>query len=396
MLRITPALQHYAWGDLDSIPAMLGVRPSGEPVAEAWWGAHPAAPALVLGNDGPGMTLDAAIDADPVAALGGAAAAEHDGRLPYLLKVLAIAKPLSIQVHPSLAQARAGFAREDAEGIPLDSPDRVYRDRNHKPEMIVAITPMRILAGFRPVAELREDLDVVSDACISAAALADLGRVVAAADNAIEIADLAVYLRTAFTRMDDAAGVTDAVVAAAEAPGASDSLVAAAGVAEHFRGDGGVLVALAMNAVLLEPGEACFTGDGTVHSYQSGVGLEVMANSDNVVRAGLTPKHVDVDELLAIAHTAPAPAHRIPAERDGVFARYPAPSRAFGLATVSNGEAGFGAGPRIVLAYEGRASVRVEAGQVAELRQGQAVFVPHSDGDVVVDAEGSAAVVSVP
>jgi mannose-6-phosphate isomerase len=158
MYTVRPALLPYVWGTSDDIPDLLGLEPTGAPVAEAWWGDHPLAPATCV-MDGVEVGLDQVVATDPVSALGPDLAEAYEGRLPYLLKILAIGSPLSIQVHPSVSEAHAGFAREDAAGIPVESPERTYRDRNHKPEMLVALTPMVVLAGFRPAGEIRRDLE---------------------------------------------------------------------------------------------------------------------------------------------------------------------------------------------------------------------------------------------
>src|SRR5689334_20620812 len=158
MNRLTNTVRPYAWGSTTAIPDLLGTPPTGEPQAELWMGAHPGAPSRVDRGAGP-VALDAVIEADPAAELGEATVKRFGPRLPFLLKVLAAATPLSVQVHPDLAQAKAGFADEEARGVPLDAPHRTYKDPNHKPEMMVALTPFEGLCGFRRPAEAADLVD---------------------------------------------------------------------------------------------------------------------------------------------------------------------------------------------------------------------------------------------
>ncbi len=387
MYSVRPALQRYAWGTPGDIPELLGLAPTGGPVAEAWWGVHPVAPAQCM-VDGVEVGLDRLIAADPDSALGPDLAREYEGRLPFLLKVLAIGSPLSIQAHPSVRAAAAGFAREDAAGIPIDSPRRTYRDRNHKPELLVALTPMVVLSGFRRASEIRRDIERLEHP--EAPGLAAL--LVAKDDEGEAIAS---FVRRCLEGAD-APGLVAAVVRSASEEGAHGSLLAAAAAAAYYPADGGVLVALAMNRLDLEPGEASFTPDGIVHSYQSGVGLEIMANSDNVVRAGLTPKHVDIDELLAVASTVPAPPVRPGATRVGGADAFPESAKEFALSLVRKGVGNFPAGPRIVLVIEGEATVSTERGGERMLARGEAVFAPFADGHLAVAARGLVAVAGCP
>ncbi len=245
----------YAWGSPTAIPELLGIPPDGGPVAELWF----------------------------------------DRQLPFLLKVLAADRALSIQVHPTLEQARAGFADEQARGIPPDAPDRNYRDANHKPELLCALTDFDALCGFRPVAHTLRLLDAL--------AVAELARVRAALAGPDG-------LRAAFTMVLDTPPAEQppligAVLAGCRrlaTVGGEWSLAAGASLAaaRDFPGDIGAVLALLLNAVRLVPGEAIFLAAGNVHAYLRGVGVEIMANSDNVLRCGLTPKHVDVAEVLRI------------------------------------------------------------------------------------------------
>jgi mannose-6-phosphate isomerase len=370
VLRIDAGVQRYDWGAPDGIPQLLGITPDGGPYAEAWWGAHPAAPSAVEGGD-----LAAVIASDPVSALG-EDAAQRWGKLPYLLKVLSIARPVSIQVHPTREQAHAINVAHVGAQSPL-------ADDEHKPEMVVALTPMRLQAGFRPVRHTAADLMVL-----------DHPLATVLADVIVQPDGIATYVTQALAA-DAGAGLLESLTAARDAGLGSDVLRAAADAADAHPGDTGALVALALNVVELAPGQACFTGAGVVHSYHSGLGLEIMAASDNVLRAGLTTKPVHVPLLLDIAHLAPSDP-LIPAPLgEGDDRTFYAPAEEFRLAVLADGHGTWASGPRIVVALDGTAHVTA-AGSTVTLSRGQAVFVPDSDGPVSVEADGMAAVASVP
>jgi mannose-6-phosphate isomerase len=365
----------YAWGSPSAIQTMLGREPDGRPLAELWFGAHAGAPAHVPVL---GATLDVVIAADPVAALGGDVVQRFGPRLPFLLKLLAADKPLSIQVHPTRAQAEAGFTDEEARGVPRDAPERSYRDPNHKPELLCALTEFEALCGFRPVAGTRQLLDALD--------LPELE----------PVRDLLVGpdgLRATFTyllSLTNPAPLSAAVVSRAgtlqgEWAGVGRAIVHAA---RHFPTDVGIVLALLLNHVRLRPGEAIFLGAGNVHAYLHGVGVEIMASSDNVLRCGLTPKPVDVDELLKITDfreladpcwpdsdgagfgadfAVPVPDFRLhSADLDA----YRKPGRELG--SCATGGAGK---PYLVLCASGRVRVDV-CGTAVNLTAARAAFVP--------------------
>ncbi|WP_217550990.1 mannose-6-phosphate isomerase, class I [Streptomyces sp. GbtcB6] len=279
-------IRPYAWGSTTAIPKLLGVEPSGEPQAEMWMGAHPGAPSRTARG-----TLVEVIDANPKAELGEAAVAKFGPRLPFLLKILAAGAPLSLQVHPNLEQAREGYEDEERRGIPIDAPHRNYKDANHKPELICALTEFDGLCGFsapEQAAELLDGLGVNSlkpyvdllRAHPEEAALREVLTAILSADRE-EMAHTVAEATAACTRLGgDYAPYAD--------------------LAHHFPGDPGVIAAMLLNYVRLQPGEALFLGAGIPHAYLNGLGVEIMANSDNVLRCGLTPKHVDVPELLHV------------------------------------------------------------------------------------------------
>ncbi|MER6733092.1 mannose-6-phosphate isomerase, class I [Streptomyces puniciscabiei] len=286
MDRLDNTIRPYAWGSPTAIPHLLGVEPTGEPQAEMWMGAHPGAPSRTARG-----TLVDVIDADPERELGKAAVAKFGPRLPFLLKILAAGAPLSLQVHPDLEQAKEGYADEERRNIPVDAPHRNYKDANHKPELICALTEFDGLCGFRDPVRAADLLD------------------------ALGVASLKPYVDLLHARPEDAAlrEVLTAILTAdpedmartvAEASAACARLggdhAPYADLAQHYPGDPGVIAAMLLNHVRLQPGEALFLGAGIPHAYLNGLGVEIMANSDNVLRCGLTPKHVDVPELLRV------------------------------------------------------------------------------------------------
>jgi mannose-6-phosphate isomerase len=291
MDRLANTVRPYAWGSTTAIAELLGVAPTGEPQAEMWMGAHPGAPSRVTRGGEAERALSDVIAAAPERELGDAAVAKFGPRLPFLLKLLAAASPLSLQVHPDLAQARDGYGAEESAGVPIDAPHRNYKDANHKPELICALTPFDGLCGFRAPAAAAELL------------------------AGLEVDSLKPYVDLLHARPEDAAlrEVLTAVLTAdpqemaacvAEAAAAAERLGGAyapyAEIARHYPGDPGVIAAMLLNHIRLQPGEALFLGAGVPHAYLDGLGVEIMANSDNVLRCGLTPKHVDVPELLRI------------------------------------------------------------------------------------------------
>ncbi|MFJ8083821.1 mannose-6-phosphate isomerase, class I [Streptomyces sp. NPDC096205] len=286
MDRLDNTVRPYAWGSTTAIPGLLGIEPTGEPQAELWMGAHPGAPSRTARG-----TLVEVIAADPERELGGATVAKFGPRLPFLFKILAAGAPLSLQVHPDLEQAREGYAEEERRGVPVDAPHRNYKDPNHKPELICALTEFDGLCGFRdPVrsAELLDGLGVDSlkpyvdllHAHPEDAALREMLTAVLSADPE-----------------DMAHTVAEASAACIRLGG---DYAPYAELAHHYPGDPGVIAAMLLNHVRLQPGEALYLGAGIPHAYLSGLGVEIMANSDNVLRCGLTPKHVDVPELLRV------------------------------------------------------------------------------------------------
>ncbi|HEY7009001.1 MAG TPA: mannose-6-phosphate isomerase, class I [Jatrophihabitantaceae bacterium] len=350
VFAIDGVIRWYEWGSRTEIQRMLGIEPDGRPAAELWFGAHEGDPSPARQS-----TLDRLIDAEPSRLLGAATVARFGPRLPFLIKVLAAETALSMQVHPTLDQARAGFAAGDPN----------YTDANHKPELLCALTPFEALCGFRPVA--------ATLALLGELAIPELGFVA----DALRGPD---GLRAAFTAVlthPCSAVLADALAARAR----PDGPLRATWLAAHdFPGDVGVALSVLLNPVRLEPGEAIYLGAGTVHAYLRGTGVEIMANSDNVLRCGLTPKRIDVPELLKITDFAELAEPRWPAD-DGDAFTPPVPD--FRLTSVRVDDYGSGQGgsfavglhgPHIVLCVAGEVEVW-HGGSSVRLRPGHAAFV---------------------
>ena len=369
-------VQNYAWGSTQSLPELLGRAPDGRPQAELWLGAHHRAPARVA-HEG---ELDALVRAQPEALLGARVAQRFDGQLPFLFKVLAAAKPLSIQAHPDLEQAREGYAREQAAGIPLDAPHRNYRDANHKPELIVALTPFHALKGFRAPEEILERTEP--------------------ARAALEQARAA--LRSAGLR-----GFLDALLSLQGEQRAA-AIRASAGVdpwvgrlAEHYPDDSGALAPLFLNRVELQPGEGLYLDARELHAYLEGTGLELMASSDNVLRGGCTPKHVDREELTRVLRFEPSPVQRLHAvKREEGLGVWETPAAEFELSLITPGAQGAWRAPRersadLLLCTRGTAQVEADGVRV-ELPRGRAALLPAAARDYTVRGEADVHRASVP
>ncbi len=397
MRPLQGVIRHYPWGSRSAIRELFGMAPGDDPCAELWLGAHPAAPGLADGEP-----LDALIAADPAAALGAEAAAEF-GSLPFLFKVLSAAEPLSLQAHPSAAQAEAGYEAEDAAGIAPDSPQRVFRDRSHKPELICALSEFRAFCGFRDPAATLDLLDA-----LGASGLDPLRSTLRRDPDASGLRKALAHLLSRDDLADTggtggSAGLVESVVRAcaematgdgpAEQRAACEAVVS---LGERYPDDPAVVAALLLNLVTLRPGEALFLAAGTLHCYLEGTVLEVMASSDNVVRGGLTSKHIDIDTLLAIADTEPlAPAVLRPEPADGI-ACYDAGVREFSLRRITLDDTSAAVeGPAVLLCTEGTAAVddratspsdgragRSEQGRMQALGKGQAAWLAAAEGPV--------------
>ncbi len=332
MERLLGVVQPYAWGSPTVIPEFLGVEPSGEPQAELWFGAHPLAPSMAAGEP-----LDKIVDRDPEAVVGAASVDAFGPRLPFLVKIIAADRPLSLQAHPTRQQAEAGYAREEAAGVPRDAPNRTYRDGWPKPEVLCALRQTEALCGFRDPTEtyaLFQRLGVprvlslvfpLSDASLPA------------------VERLAVVFGRLLRLSADQRPVVDEVLAVAAQLSGDGELGrfarTACEIGSFYPGDPGVLAALLMNRLTLQPNEALYLPAGNLHAYLSGGGVEIMANSDNVLRGGLTPKHIDVAELLRVVDFTPGFGGLIkPVEESAGVWHYPTPAPEFALWRLEAGE----------------------------------------------------------
>jgi mannose-6-phosphate isomerase len=423
---LRPVVRPYAWGSVDAIAELTGRPvPAPGPEAELWMGAHPGAPSGVdrdgVHRDGVDVggrrtTLDEVIAADPDRELGRGCVARFGPRLPFLLKVLSAARALSIQVHPSRAQAQAGFQAENERGLATDDPARNYTDDWPKPELLYALTPFEVLAGLRSPADAAQFLQALEvgqlnplaaqlEAASSPQVLADvLGTILswprsanaaqpsrpAQAPRPAQPANAAQPSRSAQApRAAQLALVGDVVAACARlaAGGGPYSAAAAAAVriASDHPGDLGVVASLLLRHAVLEPGQAVFLAAGGLHAYLKGTGIELLANSDNVVRAGLTGKHLDVPELLALLDPSvevPVLAPRTLADGIAWFDT-PAPEfRLYLVDLVGNTVTLPGEGPRVMLCTDGSAVLRSESGQRAEIGRGGSCFVSAADSTV--------------
>ena len=391
----------YAWGSRTALAELRGLpTPSPHPEAELWFGAHPAAPAPVDGGVD-GQTLLDVVDADPRGQLGEACADRYQGRLPFLVKILAAEEPLSLQAHPSLEQAKDGFARENARGIEIGAPHRNYRDDNHKPELVVAITDFEALAGFRDVTETVDLL------------------------RALQVPELDTYLgmlagqpdsqglRALFTTWITLPESALTTLIPAVLDGAIRYLSDGNGhfaaavrtlleIGESYPADSGVLAVLLLNRISLRPGEGLFLPAGNLHAYLGGTAVEVMANSDNVLRGGLTPKHVDVPELLRVLDFTPVAASDVTPTLRTLNAEliYQTPISEFRLSMVELDGTGIHKpssilfdvpGPQILLCTSGAIELR-GADTSLLVPQGHAVWLADCDPDVVVHAASARSV----
>ena len=296
--RLTGRLQPYAWGSTTFIPDLLGEQPTGEPQAELWLGAHGSA-SSTLGD----RSLDAVIAEDPAGIVGPASVRAFGEGLPFLLKVLAAAKPLSLQAHPSRAQAEQGFAREQQAGVATDAADRLYKDAWPKPEMLCALMDSEALCGFRDPVETHA-LFTRLGVCAATTLVAPLADATTPPEERLASV-FARLLRLEGTEREVVRQVAAAAATVVDDGGLGIFARTARELGEHYDDDPGVLAALLLNRITLRPHQAVFLTAGNLHAYLSGGGVEIMANSDNVIRGGLTAKRVDVDELLDILDFTP-------------------------------------------------------------------------------------------
>ncbi|MCW2695631.1 MAG: manA [Modestobacter sp.] len=370
MWQLTNSVRHYPWGSRTVIPELLGEpSPADRPYAELWMGAHADQPSRLAD----GTPLDAAITAAPDQMLGTAVIERFGPRLPFLMKVLAADRPLSLQAHPTPEQAAVGFAAEEAAGVPRDDPTRTFKDPFHKPEILLAITPVEALCGFRPVEE--------SLHCLAKLQLPELMPTIAAlARGGLRTAIPQLLALSTKRRESLVSAVAEraARFVAAHDPEFINTYRWAAQLAGTYPGDPGVVISLMCNHLKLAPGEAVFLPAGNLHAYLCGAGVEVMASSDNVLRGGLTSKHIDLAALIEVLDFSDGKVPVLHPVLGPGGLRYPVPVEDFDLTRVELGEdAGLltTAGPQLVLCAEGTAVLGSADGQL-ELPRGRSAFVP--------------------
>jgi mannose-6-phosphate isomerase len=369
MWSLMNTVRHYPWGSHTVIPELLGEpTPADRPYAELWMGAHPDAPSVLS----TGTPLDKAIEQEPDLLLGAEVRERFGPRLPFLMKVLAADRPLSLQAHPTTEQAQAGFAAEEAAGVPRDDPKRTFKDPFHKPELLLALTPVEALCGFRPVEE--------SLHCLAKLQVSELKPTIAAlARGGLRAAIPQLIALTPDVRsvLVEAVAAAASRFVAAHDPEFINTYRWAASLAETYPGDPGVVISLMCNHLKLAPGEAVFLPAGNLHAYLSGAGVEVMAGSDNVLRGGLTTKHVDLAALIEVLDFTDG---RVPVLHPVLGPgglRYPVPVEDFDLTRVQlDRQSGSlsTAGPQVLLCAEGAAVLSSVDGELT-LEKGASAFV---------------------
>jgi len=390
-------IQNYAWGSKSFIPQLTGESaPEDVPQAELWMGAHPKAPSLVW-HDGEWVPLPKLIREDPEGVLGKSAANRFSNKLPFLFKVLAAERPLSIQAHPNRDQARQGFARENSLEVPLNAPHRNYKDDNHKPEIICALTPFWALIGFREF----EDIIALTDR-LEASSFRD--RVMDSCGQANHES-----LRRLFTRLLTMDGdvqrrmVAEVLESCEKYAGADKAFEWTVKLNRAYARDMGVLSPLLMKIVRLEPGEAMYISSGQLHSYLEGAGIELMANSDNVLRGGLTPKNIDVPELLEILDFSANERCLLNPERGMNSEKlYRSPAEEFILSEISLNEGSVFVGPKersveMMICTQGEAKIiDMDRREDLSLNKGTAIIIPASAGPYRIEGNCTVYKATVP
>ncbi|EOL9070999.1 mannose-6-phosphate isomerase [Cronobacter turicensis] len=382
MQKLINSVQNYAWGSKTALTELYGVaNPEGLPMAELWMGAHPKSSSKIQDDQGQTRALREVIDADKTALLG-APVAERFGELPFLFKVLCADQPLSIQVHPNKQASEEGFARENAAGIPLDAAERNYKDPNHKPELVFALTPFLAMNAFREFSEIVSLLQPVAGAHTAIAHFL-------AEPNADRLRDLfAGLLNMQGEEKSRALAVLKATVASQQ----GEPWDTIRFIAQFYPDDSGLFSPLLLNVVKLNPGEAMFLFAETPHAYLQGVALEVMANSDNVLRAGLTPKYIDIPELVAnVKFVAKPAAHLLTQpEKDGATLEFPIPVEDFAFSLhdlQSQPQRLAQESAAILFCVEGEA-VLSKGDERLTLKPGESAFVAANESPVNVSGVG--------
>lgn len=411
MYRIIPAVMSYDWGSHGEVEKYFGIpNPPGKALAELWFGAHRKAPARIA--DEGEFSLRDLLVSHGEDILGKELYRRFGGEFPFLLKILSAGKGLSIQAHPSKVQAEEGFSREEEQGIDIDAPERNYRDDNHKPECIVAVSEFWALSGFRPPEEILTNLRRLEAAGCQAELISKLAAILEDATGENTLRDFYTALMNA-DREDVKTLLEQSQKAARHYISGTDRnnldqqdqriWYWVLELESQFPGDPGTLAPLYLNIIKLNPGEGLFMHAGILHAYLRGTGIELMANSDNVLRGGCTSKHVDVPELISVLNFTPFYPDTLTPDSHGWY-KSPVPEFRIARVRIHSGEGeaelrremDLGTAPAILLAEE--SPLRVEHGEeILTLSRGEAVFIPaerQSDGDITpiaVKAEGDSA-----
>ncbi|MDQ6522245.1 mannose-6-phosphate isomerase, class I [Nocardioides sp. LHD-245] len=376
MLTLDCPTQSYDWGSAEAIPGFQRRQPNGDPVAEVWVGTHPLGTAQFVDEQGERRPLT-----------------DTAGQLDFMLKVLAASRPLSIQAHPNAAQARAGFEAEEARGIPMDSPTRVFKDPYPKPEMVYALSTFDTLVGFRPTAEILRVLMPLGHPTAKA-----LTKQLRETPGFAGIVRLVERLLAAPPAADTVAEIVEQCRAAlAEGIDIKRAYATAVEIEAHHPGDVGVIVSLLLNRLTLQPGEAAYLGTGIIHAHLSGMCLEVMVSSDNVLRAGLTSKHVDPAGLVSCLEEGMSRVARVTPQLFGTSTDVFSPTREFALSVTQSSQADpAGAvlphrGPRLLVCTGGEVAVLNARDEMLHLRRGDAAYAGDSDGELRIIGTGEVA-----
>jgi len=387
--RLQNTIQEYAWGSQTLIPNLMGeVSPAEKPQAELWMGAHPKAPSLV-NYEGEWHPLDQLISIYPVEILGADVADRYANKLPYLFKILAASKPLSIQAHPNLEQAVEGFERENRLGVPLNAGQRNYRDDNHKPECICALSPYWALCGFRPIPEIQSFFSKIQ--------VPEIESSVKELSTGRDSNRLKLFFQKLITLSPAEQQSALRKIVKQAAPYASQHPVFEwiLKLHEAYGYDFGILSPLFLNLVCLQPGQALFLSSGELHAYLSGLGIELMANSDNVLRGGLTPKHVDVPELLTVLRFEEKKLEVLnPVATGACEASYKTRAEEFFLSVISPQQgkpyqSEMKRSVEIMICVDGNTRIVDQAGKnQVSLSKGQSVIVPSKALPYRIEGEG--------
>ncbi|OLQ93024.1 mannose-6-phosphate isomerase, class I [Vibrio panuliri] len=373
LFKLDNVIQNYVWGSKTAMGELFGItNPDNQPQAEIWMGAHPNGCSKVAGS---GELLSEVIAQDPKGVLG-EYTAERFGELPYLFKVLSAEKPLSVQVHPSKAKAMAGFAKENQQGIELNAANRNYKDANHKPELVYALTFYKAMNGFRPVAEIvamfqQAEIDTLRDEIDALSALPN-------EQGLAEFFSVVMNL-TGERKQQAIAELIARIERPAKTALAREAFELIREFSQGYSNDIGLFSPLLLNVVELEPGEAMFLHAETPHAYVKGTGLEIMANSDNVLRAGLTPKYMDVAELIANTqfHSISADHIKLAPFSSGNKLGYPIPVDDFGFEIMTldaKAKVQYVRGAEIIFCIEGQATLSGGSEEIT-LVAGESAFV---------------------